>query len=195
MGMHIGLVATEGSVAKFRDAFSKTWTKFEIVDAIDNLPDANAMWAWKESNEKFVSAANWTKDNPGKEVFLFWQDGPWAVMMDPSYTLASDEDGLKHLSTLVDKVLSFIVETAGGCAEFSCFENGCLVRKISHYDAGVSTEGKPLPEETGIVVSNYYMEETEALLKAFGLSIYEEMPGSEGCQAICVIDRTDYGNL
>jgi hypothetical protein len=193
MGMHIGLVAAKTSVAQFREVFSRTWTKFETVAYDDKLPDANAMWAWKASHEKFVSAADWTKDNPGREVYVFWQDGPWAIMMDPSYTLASDEEGLKNLSTLIGTVVSFVVETAGGCAFFWCFEDGSLRRKIIDNDTDVSTEGKPLPEEAGIDTSNYDEVGAESLWKAFGISSYEDMPTSVGCQAICVIDRTDYG--
>src|SRR3990172_1007268 len=128
MGMHIGLVAAKTSVARLRKAFSRAWPRFEIVASEENLPDANAMWAWKESQEQFVSAADWTKDNPGREVYVFWQDGPWAIMMDESYTLASDEEGLRILSTQIGTVLSFVVETAAGSAEFSCFANGPLLR-------------------------------------------------------------------
>jgi len=193
--MHIGLVAAKTSVARLRKAFSRAWPRFEIVASEENLPDANAMWAWKESQEQFVSAADWTKDNPGREVYVFWQDGPWAIMMDESYTLASDEEGLRILSTQIGTVLSFVVETAAGSAEFSCFENGQLRRKISNNDAGTSTEGEPLPQETGIDTSNYYMDESQALWNAFGLSPYDEMPTLAGGQAICVIDRTDYGEL
>ena len=195
MGMHIGLVAVRTSVAQFREAFSRAWPQLEIVASDDFLPDANAMWAWKEAQEKFVSAADWSEDDPGREVYMFWQDGPWAVMADHSYVLASDDKGLKNLSTLHGTVLSFVVETAGGCAAFACFENGRLRRKITNNDADISTEGEPLPEETGIDVSGYYMDETEALWRALGLSRYDEMPTSVGCQAICVIDRTDYGDL
>jgi hypothetical protein len=193
MGMHIGLVAAKTSVARFRDAFSSAWPQFEIVASKDDLPDPNAMWAWKDSHEKFVSAADWTKDNPGQEVYCFWQDGPWAVMVDSSYTLASDEEALKALSFKIGTVLSFVVETAGGCAFFACYENGKLRRQINNNDGDVSAEGEPLPEEVGIDVNSYYMDETEAFWKAFGFSRYEEMPTSQGCQAICVIDHTDYG--
>jgi hypothetical protein len=38
------------------------------------------------------------------------------------------------------------------------------------------------------------MDETEALWKAFGLSPYEAMQKTAGCQAICVIDHTDYND-
>jgi len=195
MGMHIGLVAAKGSVAQFRDAFSIVWPQLEIVASAENFPDPNAMWQWKESHEEFVSAADWTKDNASRQVYCFWQDGPWAVLLDESYLLSSDEEALKVLSSKVGTVLTFVVETAGGCAFFACYENGTLRREISYNDGEVSTDGEPLPEETGINVNHYYMNETEALWNAFGFSRYDEMPTSEECQAICVVDHTDYGGL
>jgi hypothetical protein len=92
-------------------------------------------------------------------------------------------------------VLSFVVESAGGSAFFWCAKDGKILRKISNSDTDVALEGNPLPEEKGIDVSNYYMDETESLWKAFGLSPYEVMSSSEGCEAICVIDHTDYSSL
>jgi hypothetical protein len=195
MGMHIGLIAVKASVAKFRDAFSRTWPQFETIASAGNFPDANAIWAWKESHEEFASAANWSKDNPGKGVYVFWPDGPWTIMMDPDYTLATDEEGLQRLSVQVGAgaVLSFVVESAGGSAFFWCAKDGKILRKIINSDTDVSTEGNPLPEEKGIDISNYYMDETESLWKAFGLSPYKVMSSSKGCEVICVIDNTDYG--
>ena len=195
MGMHIGLVAAKASVSQLRDAFVKSWSQFEVVASEENLRDAEAMWEWKESREQFVSAAEWSKENPGREVYCFWQDGPWAVMMDASYTLASDAELLQSLSAMLGTVLSFVVETAGGCAFFACYENGALRRQINNSNGDVSAEGEPLPEEAGIDANNYYIDETEALWKAFGFPRYEEMPTSQGCQAICVIDHTDYDEL
>jgi len=190
--MHIGLIAVKTSVAKFRDSFNRTWPQFETVASASNFPDASAVWDWKESHEEFASAAKWSKENPGKSVYLFWTDGLWTIMMDPDYCLASDEEGLRRLSTQLGTVLSFVVETAGGSAFFWCFQGGKLLRMISNSDGDISMDGEPLPEEIGIDVNNYYMDETKSLWKAFGLSPYEVMESSEGCEAICVVDHTDY---
>jgi len=193
MGMHIGLIAVKASVTRFRVAFDRAWPQFETVVAAGNFPDANAIWAWKESHEEFVSAADWSKENPGKSVYVFWPAGPWAIMMDPDYTRAADEEGLQRLSAHVGTVLSFVVESAGGSAFFWCAQDGKILRKISNSDTDVSMEGTPLPQEKGIDLRNYYMDETEALWNAFGLSPYEVMSSSKGCEAICVVDHTDYG--
>jgi hypothetical protein len=192
MGMHISLVAAKTSAPEFRDAFALAWPQYEIVNSAEKLRNASALWKWKKANEKFVSAADSTPDNPAKDVFLFWQDGPWATMLDPDYGPACDEKGLKKLSKRLGTVLSFVIETTSGCAFFWCFQEGKLRRQIINADTDVSTKGKPMPEEAGIDISEYYDEESEALWTAFGLSPYTKMPTSVGCQAICVVDRTDY---
>jgi hypothetical protein len=125
-------------------------------------------------------------------VFAFWQDGHWASMMDESYTLASDEEGLARLSELLGRVVAFVVETAGGCAEFWCFESGSLRRHIWNHDGDVLLVGEPLAEEAGIDPSRYYMDETEALWKVFGLTPYVDEGTPRQYRAICVVDRTDY---
>lgn len=174
--------------------FGAAWTNLEVVASDEALQDANAMWEWKESHEQFVSAAEASEDNPEREVYLFWQDGPWAVMLDESYTRASDEEALKHLSKEIGTVLSFVIETTGGSVSFYCFQDAQMRRSIHHSDGEVTAEGQPLPEEGSIDTQGFYVDEIEALWRAFGISAYDEMPTSEGCQAICVIDHTDYGD-
>jgi hypothetical protein len=195
MGMHIGMVAAKTSVRTLRDAFLRAWPTFELVAAAEKFSEADAMWRWKQDNEEFVSAADWRQDNPGKSVYMFWQDGEWALLFDPSYTVASAEKELAHLSKELSSVLSFVVETAGGCALFWCFDNGNLRRHIRYTDGEVVLVGEPLAEETGIDVNQYYMAETEMLWKAYGMSPYDRFSSPIGCQAISVIDHTDYSSL
>jgi hypothetical protein len=113
-------------------------------------------------------------------------------MDDPSYVFAMDEPALQRLSAEFGVVISFVVESAAGCAYFLCFENGSLRRKISYSDEDWSCQGEPLPEEAGIDVDKFYMDETEALWKAFCISPYDMMKNSTKCQAICVVDHTEY---
>ncbi|WP_145448292.1 hypothetical protein [Gimesia panareensis] len=195
MGMHIGLIAAKSSVAEFLKAFSQVFPHLEIVDAAGDFPDTDSIWEWKDTHEEFVSASAWRKDNPGKTVYLLWQDGPWTLLFDPTYVLPASDKELAVLSNEMGPVLSFVVETAGGCACFWCFEKGELRREVINNNTEMQQQGAPLPEEAGIDMDQYYMDETEALWSAFGISVYESMSSPEGCQAICVVDHTDYSNL
>jgi hypothetical protein len=186
MGMHLGLVAVKTTVPLLREAFFRTWPHFELVIANDDLADGDAVSKWQQTQQKPGSAMG---------VFAFWQEGPWAVLLDPTYVLASDETALKSLSAEFGTVASFVVETTSGSAFFCYCVNGSLRRKISNDDSVLSTAGEPIPEEAGLDVSRFYMNETEALWTAFGISPYQAMDGAVRFQAICVLDRTDYSKL
>jgi hypothetical protein len=192
MGMHFGLIAAKAPLSEFRAAFSETWPELEVAASADGFGSADDIWSWKSANERFVSAKNWTKENPGSEVYVFCQDGPWAVLMDFSYVLAGDEEALQKLSSRFSSTLSFIVETAGGCAYFWCYEFGQLRRMIQNIDGESQLSGSALPQEKDIDVESYYMDETEQLMQAFGLSKPEDLPVASTAVAVATIDRTDY---
>jgi hypothetical protein len=112
--------------------------------------------------------------------------------MDFSYVHAGDQKALQQLSTRFGMVLSFIVESAGGCAYFWGFEAGQLRRMIQNIDGVLTSSGVTLPQEEGIDVGSYYMEETGQLMRAFGLSTPENLPVVSTAVGIATIDRTDY---
>jgi hypothetical protein len=195
MGMHIGLVAAKTSVARLRDAFLRAWPNYQLAESADHLGNPQEAQAWQKAHARRVTAAQWSADNLEKMAFIFWQDGPWAAFMDESYVLGMDEPALAQLSAELGTVITFTVETAGGCAFFRCFENGQLRRSIDNSDGEMSSQGDPLPQEAGIDTGKYYMQETEQLASAFGLVPFDQMPTSADLQAISVIDRTDYGEV
>jgi hypothetical protein len=195
MGMHFGLIAAKAPLSEFRTAFSETWPDLEVATSADGFATVDDIWSWKSANERFVSARSWTKENPGSEVYVFCQDGPWAVLLDFSYVLVGDEKALQKLSSRFNSILSFIVETTGGCAYFWCYESGHLLRMIQNIDGESSSSGEALLQEKDIDVGSYYMEETEQLMQAFGLSKPEDLPVAATAVAIATIDRTDYSQL
>ena len=195
MGMHFGLIAARVSVADFLTAFSKAWPELEITASADGFSSTDEIWEWKDANERFVSAADAAQEGSGSEVYILCQDGPWALLFDFSYVLAGDEKGLKALSADLGQVLSFIVQTTSGCAFFWNYESGELRRMIQSVDGEVELLGSGIAEEEGIDIGNYYMDETEALMKAFGLSMPDSLPIASTAVAISTVDHTDYSEL
>jgi len=195
MGMHFGLVAVKAPLDRFRESFADVWPRLRLVTSASDFLESSEIWRWMESNEKFVAAAAWTPTNRGTQTALFCQDGAWAIFMDKSYTLVSDEEALKKLSLQFGTAISFVVETAGGSALFWCYENGGARRVISSIDGKIEYEGEPLPEEVGIPAGQYYMAETEALISAFGLTPIEDLPVAATTVAVALEDMTDYSHL
>jgi len=195
MAMHVGLIAVRANARDFRAAFAGIWQKYEVVSSADALSGYDAMSQWKQAHEHFVSARNWSPDNPGKEVYVFFQDGPWAVMVSESdYALMWDEEALSRLSSRFGLALSFTVETASACAFFWCFEGGVFRRSILNDGETTEASGKPLGEEENIDIEHYYVKETEQLMAAFGLSSVNGSLESGIYQAVAVIDRTVHGS-
>jgi hypothetical protein len=56
----------------------------------------------------------------------------------------------------------------------------------------VKTEGERLAEEADLPDSSCYMDETEQLQLAFGITPLERMPADACVQAASFVDRTDY---
>jgi hypothetical protein len=193
--MHFGLVAVKAPLDRFREGFADVWPRLRLVTSKSHFLESSEIWRWMENHEKFVSAAAWTPTNRGTQTALCCQDGPWAIFMDNSHTLVSDEEALKKLSLQFGAVISFIVETAGGCAFFWCYENGDARRTISSIDGKIDYRGEPLPEEAGIPAGQYYMAEAEALISAFGLTPLEGLPIAATTVAVALEDMTDYSHL
>jgi hypothetical protein len=193
MGMHYGFVAVPSAVEQFVGAFTEVWPKHEPASRT-TLSSIEGFLSWKNENERFVSARDWTPQNPGIEVYGFVQDGNWAVLLDTSYVLSSDKEALAKLSELFGTCVSFIIETAGGSASFMSFREGRLIRSIDSTDGKVTTAGNPIPEEAGLRSDGYYMNETEELQRRLGFRFLGDTPPTE-VVAVAIVDRTDYADL
>jgi hypothetical protein len=192
--MHFGIVAVKAEVGQLLAAFATCWPRHEPA-ASTPLAGLEALDAWMRATQRQVTAAAWSLANPGTDTFGFWQDGEWAVMLDPSYAQASDRKALAALSERFGLALSFIIETSGGCAFFDAFAQGRRVRRIQSIDGAVTSEGERLPQEAGLPASSYYMDETEQLQRAFGLTPLELLPADQPVTGAAYMDRTDYGAL
>ena len=188
--MHLGLVAVKADVTQLAEAFPLTWPRYE-VKAAASLDGMEELWRWHEANEQSDPAKRWSKD---VEVFDFWEDGPWAIMMDPSFVQVADEGALAALSSRFGIALSFVIETAAGCAYFWCFKQGRLLRSIQYVDGELVTRGERMEEESGMP-ETFYMDETEELQRRFGITPLAHLSETRRCEALAVVDRTHDGAL
>ncbi|HEY8976754.1 MAG TPA: hypothetical protein VIN75_21240 [Burkholderiaceae bacterium] len=187
MGMHFGIVAVKAGAAQFVDAFATAWPHHEPAARVD-VTGLEALSDWMRATQRNAAAAGGAVD-----VFGFWQDGMWAVLFDPSYAQASDRRALAVLSQRFGLVLSFVVETAGGCAFFEAFDGGQLVRRIQSIDGVLTTDGVRLPQEAGLPADRYFEDETRQLQRAFGLTGMDGVPADVPVIGAAYVDRTDYG--
>jgi hypothetical protein len=187
--MHFGIVAVRADAAQLVAAFAAAWPHHEPVGRV-HLAGLEPLSDWMRVTQRHAAASGGTVD-----VFGFWQDGAWAVLFDPSYAQASDRRALSVLSERFGLVLSFVVETAGGCAFFEAFDAGRLVRKIQSIDGVLTSDGVPLPQEAALPGDRYFEEETRQLQRAFGLAGMDGVPVDAPVVGAAYLDRTDYGTL
>jgi hypothetical protein len=173
--MHFGLIAVKAEVAQLIDAFGCCWPRHEPLGST-SLAGLEALEAWMRATQRQALATAGSSGHPGVDTFGFWQDGQWAVMLDPSYAQASDPRALAALSDRFGTALSFIIETSGGCAFFDAYDAGRRVRRIQSIDGELTSEGARLPEEAGLSGSSYYMDETEQLQIALGITPPGRLP-------------------
>ena len=192
MGMHVGIIAVKAEVGQLMAAFATCWPRHELTTRA-SLGGLAALHDWMRATQRQVTAAAWSVNNPSTDTFGFWQDGEWAVMLDPSYVQASDGRALAALSERFGLALSFVVETSGGCAFFDAFEQRRRVRRIQSIDGAVTSEGERLAQEAGLPAASYYMDETEQLQRAFGLTLLAQLPADHPVIGAAYLDRTDYG--
>lgn len=187
VGMHFGIVTVKAQREALVDAFAAAWPQHEARARVA-LAGIEALSDWMRATQRQAAAAGQPAD-----VFGFWQDGEWAVLFDPSYAQASDRRALAVLSERFGLVLSFVVETAGGCAFFEAFDGGRLVRRIQSIDGELQAEGARLPEEAGLPDDRYFEDETRRLQRAFGLAGMDGVPAATPVIAAAYLDRNDYG--
>jgi hypothetical protein len=192
--MHYGILAVKADVAQLIEAARVAWPKHEPAQATV-VAGFGALHDWTRATQRAAEAARQSRDDPGTDVFGFWQDGPWAVMMDSGFVHVADEDALAALSERFGLALSFVVETAGGCAFFDAFERGQLVRSIRSVDGDITTQGEPLAQEARLRRGHYYMEETDRLQEAFGLTPPGKLPEDQAITAGAYLDGNDYSSL
>jgi hypothetical protein len=191
--MHYAFVAVESTVDRLMAEFPVVWPDWEI-SRTETVPSIAGFLDWQKANERRVAARDWRPDNPGVEVYGFLQSGRWAVLLDSSYVLASDAEALAKLSTTSGTCVAFVNETTGGCASFVCFKHGESARRVDSVDGNVELAGEPIPEEAGLDMDRYYMEEAEALEDRLGLSFLRD-PAPAQILAVAAADRADYAHL
>lgn len=192
--MHFGIVAVKAGVAQLVEAFALCWPRHQPITRTW-LVGMEALGAWMRAAQRESAAGAGPAGHHGIDTFGFWQDGEWAVLWDPSYALASDRRALATLSERFGLALSFVIETSGGCAFFDAYAQGQPLRRIQSIDGKVATEGARLPQEAGLAEARFYMDETEQLQLAFGLTPPPRLPADWPLTGAAYFDGTDYAAL
>lgn len=175
MGMHSGVIVVTGQVDALREAFITSGSGLNVVASAE-LPSPDALAAWSEAHSRFVSAADATPTNRPVSVHALRQEGPRAVLLDPTYLVAGDEALLADLSRRFGRVVSIVIETTSASALLWVYEDGELVRSVQSGGDEIETVGDPVAEEDGFAPDAFYMDEVEAILRRLEVKPWEPLP-------------------
>ena len=106
--------------------------------------------------------------------------------------MSSDGDSLAGLSRRVGRVVVATTQGTAGFAQLLVFQAGAAIRSITG-EAGHTVEtGTPLPEETGIPLGTFYLNELDNIRQRLGLSSFLRTEPAGPVMALHVVDRTPY---
>lgn len=194
MGLHCGIVAVKADIEALIAAFPLTWPHLEL-ETIAALPGFDASQAWLRARRAEVASAEPALDDPGTKLYSFWQDGPWAVVMDTDHGLAFDDRGLGKMSERFGLALSFDGETLAEIMKFALFERGKQVRSIVSTGGRAILEGRKLWREAGIPVRRLDESGIARLQRRFGITPLHRLADDLPCKGVAFLDHTDYAPI
>lgn len=185
--MSNALVAAKTDRDRLQEAFLTAWDNLRLVERSPEFRALEEMYAWGKPRSRSLGSPD------SNEVFALWQDGSWAVMLDFSMCLSTDEDRLGKLSERLGLVALALTQGTSGTAIFQLYEGGKLLRGIESCDGRITTRGEPIPAEEGLDAgTRFYIDEIEEVWLALGMTSFwagDKVP----MVALHVLDTTDYG--
>jgi hypothetical protein len=166
MSYTTSLIAAHVPLADLRSAVFEIWPHLLVVE--------------EASVAGLTELSTWSASHGGAELeaSAFYQDGDWAVLFDPSLTMAADDGELRALSARAGRVIVATTQGTAGFAEVAVFDHGDEIRRITSSEGELTETGTPLPEETGLDLSDFYMDANEELVRRLGLrSFWGEIEG------------------
>jgi hypothetical protein len=122
-------------------------------------------------------------------VKLLYRNGVWSVIADISTLMASDTECLAELSRRVGRVVVATTQGTVGFAQLLAFEAGAAIRSITGQDGRTTEAGVPIPEEAGIPLATFYLDELDTIWRRLGLASFLEGDPAGPVVALHVLDR------
>jgi hypothetical protein len=104
--------------------------------------------------------------------------------------MASDTEFLGGLSRRVGRVVVATTQGTAGFAQLLVFEAGAAIRSITGQGGRTTQAGAPIPEETGIQLQTFYLNELETIWENLGLPSFLKADPAGPVIALHVLDRT-----
>jgi hypothetical protein len=186
MSFSYSYLAVKCDVDELQAAFLALWPAFEVAELPQRFEYFEGAYEWATPRCGYLQG-----DHPN-DVKLLFRDNDWSVLADISMTMADDGDALAELSRRLGRVVVATTQGTAGFAQLLVFEAGTNIRSITHVNGRTDETGIPLPEEAGIPLERFYLDELDMLRKRLGLSSFLASDPAGPVVALHVLDRTPY---
>jgi len=186
MSYSYSYLAAKCEIHEFQAALLAAWPALELAEP------AQQFASWDTAYEWAVPRSGYLRGTHPNDVKLLFRDGTWSVVADISLCMSSDGDSLAGLSRRVGRVVVATTQGTAGFAQLLVFEAGSAIRSITAESGHTVETGTPLPEETGIPLGTFYLNELDNIRQRLGLSSFLRTEPAGPVMALHVVDRTPY---
>ncbi len=163
-------IAIQATNVRFLEAFREVWTHLEALE------QPTCLWAWREVREWVAKHSAAAGAETGGEPQIFCSDGNWSVMLDFSHEIAFAEEQLCFLSEVFPRVLAVVVRGEEDVCELRSYVNGYLHRELRRDGQRMSARGEALPEEAGLDLRKFGVEQLDYIWRCCGMRSFRAMP-------------------
>jgi hypothetical protein len=176
-------LAARRELAALQSAVLAAWPTLEVVEPAQEFASWDDAFRWAGPRCGYLAGAH------PNDVKLLFQDGTWSVVADISTCMASDTASLAELSGLVGRLVVASTQGTVGFAELQVFEAGAAIRSITGNGGRTIESGAPIPEESGVALETFYLDELDTIWQRLGLSSFLAAGPIGPVVALHVLDR------
>jgi len=176
--------AARCELAELQSAMLAAWPTLEVAEPAQEFASWDDAFQWAGPRCGYLAGAH------PNDVKLLYRDGTWSVVSDISTCMASDTASLAELSGRVGRVVLATTQGTVGYAELQVFEAGAAVRSIIGNGGRVTESGAAIPEEAGVALETFYLDELDTIWRRLGLSSFLAADPTGPTVALHVLDRT-----
>jgi hypothetical protein len=184
MSFIYSFLAARCELPELQAAMLAAWPSLQVAEPVQAFPSWDEAYQWATPRCGYLAGAH------PHDVKLLYRDGVWSVISDISTCMAEDTGSLADLSRRVGRVVVATTQGTVGFAQLQVFEAGAPIRSITGQNDRTTEAGAPLPEEAGVSLATFYLDELDTIWQRLGLSSFLQADPKGEVHALHVLDRT-----
>ena len=147
-------------------AMLDAWPTLELAEPAQTFASWDEAYQWAGPRCGYLAGAH------PHDVKLLYRSGAWSLIQDISTCMVSYTELLADLSRRVGRVVAATTQGTVGFAELLVFEAGANLRSITGLDGHTTQTGATIPEEEGIPLAHFYLDELDTIWQRLGLASF-----------------------